>query len=72
MIPYNFKGILQVDSDNGIVYFLLENGVTILRIDGLPKPLKIGTAKLLDISYDSHMVREESREAVDPERDDDE
>ena len=35
----HFKGHLEIDHNRGVVYFHSVNGVTILRICNLPKPI---------------------------------
>jgi hypothetical protein len=47
------EGILEIDYDRGVIYFHSWQGVTVLRICSLPKPIKIEENNMLDIT---HMV----------------
>ena len=45
------KGELEIDETRGIVYFHDKKGITKMRLQGLPKPIKIDsvTGNMLDI-----------------------
>lgn len=56
MSTTNIEGVLEIDNHRGVIYFHSKHGMTVLRIEGLPRPIpKVnGTLKdqrMLDISH---------------------
>lgn len=46
-----FQGVLEVDTDRGVIYFHHETGTTLLRLSSLPTPIPVNTTTLLDITH---------------------
>jgi hypothetical protein len=46
---YLIEGALEIDYNRGVIYFHSNDGVTVLRICSLPKP--IPKDKMLDITH---------------------
>ena len=56
MSTKQYKGILEVDYASGVIYFHSEeNGITLLRICGFPKPIEKDISKYsLEIVVDKY------------------
>lgn len=56
MSTTSIEGVLEIDNHRGVIYFHSKNGITVLRMEGLPRPIPnvTGTLKdkrMLDISH---------------------
>lgn len=46
---FQVKGMLEVDTDRGTIYFHTEDGITFLRIGHLPTPILVD--QMIDVVY---------------------
>lgn len=64
-----FKGVLEIDADRGVIWFHHETGSTVLRICSLPSPIPVKPGDLLDITYGHGVSWSTAREyRTSPER----
>ena len=51
------EGFLEIDEDNGRIYFHNKEGITKMRIQGLPKPdLNLNRIQLIDIKIQEPVI----------------